>query len=146
MVRCATRFRQVGMALSLHSARQDVREQLIPLARRYRLPELRDAVTEVAAMQQRPVMIEYLLLRDRNDTAADVQALTDLLTGVPVHINLIPYNPIDGAPSLAGTDRPRRRAFAIALRDAGFQVTLRYSLGADIAAACGQLARKENTQ
>jgi 23S rRNA (adenine2503-C2)-methyltransferase len=144
MVRCASRFPQLGMALSLHSARQEVREQIIPLARRYRLAELRAAVAAVAAAQQRPVMIEYLLLANLTDTAEDVQAMADLLAGIPVHINLIPYNPIEGAPTLVGTERPRRLAFAACLKDAGFQVTLRYSLGADIAAACGQLVRQEN--
>jgi 23S rRNA (adenine2503-C2)-methyltransferase len=144
MVRCARRFPQLGMALSLHSTRQEIRAQIIPLARRYSLEELRDAVASVAAIQQRPVMIEYLLLKNLNDTAEDVQALADWLTGLAVHVNLIPFNPIDAAPALVGTEPDRRRAFAALLRDAGFKVTLRYSLGADIAAACGQLVRQEN--
>jgi 23S rRNA (adenine2503-C2)-methyltransferase len=89
-------------------------------------------------------MIEYLLLKDRTDTADDVQALTELWRGLPVHLNLIPYNPIDGAPTLRATEPAGRRAFAWSLRAAGFTVTIRYSLGADIAAACGQLVREEN--
>lgn len=139
MVRCAVRFPRVGLALSLHSARQEIRERIIPLARRYPLAELREALALVAAIQQRPTMIEYLLLKDLTDTAEDVQALTAYFADLPVHINLIPYNPIDGAPALVGTEPAQRLAFAAALRDAGFTVTLRYSLGADVAAACGQL-------
>jgi len=59
-------------------------------------------------------------------------------------VNLIPYNPIDDAPHLAGSDRPTREAFGERLKAAGFNTTIRYSLGADVAAACGQLVRKEN--
>lgn len=142
MVRCAERFPDIGIALSLHSARQEVREQLIPLARRYPLADLRDAVVRVTEIQRRPVMMEYLLLRDMTDTADDLQSIVRLWTGVPVHLNLIPYNPIEGAPGLVGSDPARQTWFAGALRAAGFPVTVRRSLGADIAAACGQLARR----
>jgi 23S rRNA (adenine2503-C2)-methyltransferase len=146
MVRFADRFPRVGLALSLHSARQALREQMIPLARRYTLPQLRAAVAHVTAVGRQPVMIEYILFEDLNDTAQDVQALTELWAGIAVHINLIPYNPIEAAPGLIGTDNRRRKAFAACLRDAGFTVTVRYSLGADVAAACGQLVRRQETQ
>ena len=146
MIRCAERFPQVGLALSLHSARQGVREQIIPLARRYSLATLRGTLERVTALQTRPIMIEYLLLQEVNDTAEDVQALGEFLTGLPVHLNLIPYNPIEGESQLIGTDVAHRRLFAASMRDAGFTVTLRYSLGADIAAACGQLVQRENRQ
>jgi len=63
-----------------------------------------------------------------------------------VHVNLIPYNPIATAPQLRTTERPERDAFAALLREAGFVTTIRYSLGADIAAACGQLVQGENRQ
>jgi 23S rRNA (adenine2503-C2)-methyltransferase len=63
-----------------------------------------------------------------------------------VHVNLIPYNPIQTAPSLRTTERPERDSFAAVLREAGFITTIRYSLGADIAAACGQLVQRENRQ
>lgn len=146
MVRCASLFRQVGLALSLHSARQHVRERLIPLARHYRLAELRDTLAAVADIQRQPVMIEYLMLKDLNDTSDDVQALADFLAGIPVHINLIPYNPIESAPELAGTPPVQINDFAAALREIGFTVTVRYSLGADISAACGQLAHRETAR
>ncbi len=143
MVRCAERFPRVGMALSLHSARQERREALIPLARRYPLDVLRKAIGEVAALQRRPFMVEYLLLDGLNDSDQDLTELSAYLRGLPVHINLIPYNPIDAAPGLHGTGPGRRREFAAALTAAGFRVTVRYSLGADVAAACGQLVRRE---
>ena len=144
MVRCARQHPRVRMALSLHSARQAVRESIIPLARRYRLGELRDAIAEVAAIGGQRVMIEYLMLADLTDTVDDLRALTDYLTGIPVHINLIPFNPIDDAGELASSDRPTREAFAAELKAAGFPVTIRFSLGADIGAACGQLVKKAN--
>jgi 23S rRNA (adenine2503-C2)-methyltransferase len=146
MVRCAQRFPRVNLALSLHSARQEQRERLIPLARRYPLDILRSAMEEVTALRQQPLMVEYLLLEDLNDSDDDIQALTAYLRDLPVHINLIPYNPIADAPDLRGTPPARRRAFAEALTSAGFVVTTRYSLGSDIAAACGQLVRRENVR
>jgi 23S rRNA (adenine2503-C2)-methyltransferase len=142
MLRCAQRYPQVRMAVSLHSARQDVRQRLMPIAQRYSLSELRSAIEQVAGGQRHPVMIEYLLLDGVNDGADDVEALVDYLQGVAVHINLIPYNPIAEAPHLAGTPAQRREAFSDQLKRAGFPVTTRYSLGADIAAACGQLVRE----
>ncbi len=143
MVRCAQRFPRVGMALSLHSARQEQREGLIPLARRYPLDVLRQAIEQVTALQRRPLMVEYLLLDGLNDTDQDLTALIAYLRGLRVHINLIPYNPIPEDPNLIGTAAERRRWFASALSAAGFTVTVRYSLGVDIAAACGQLVRLE---
>ncbi|MFO0865868.1 MAG: 23S rRNA (adenine(2503)-C(2))-methyltransferase RlmN [Gemmataceae bacterium] len=144
MLRCAERFPRVRMALSLHSARQSEREKLIPLARRYPLHALRESIARVTAIQRRPLMIEYLLLEGVNDSAEDLDALIDYLNHLDVHLNLIPYNPISAATDLRGTPIQRRRAFAETLTDAGFKVTMRYSLGSDIAAACGQLATRED--
>jgi 23S rRNA (adenine2503-C2)-methyltransferase len=141
MVRCATRFPRLRIALSLHSARQQQRERIIPVARHNPLDRLRSAMAEVTAIQQQPLMIEYLMLDGLNDTDDDVAALIDYLHGLPVHINLIPYNAIDDELGLCGTAPARRREFAAALKAAGFVVRTRYSLGADIGAACGQLVR-----
>lgn len=144
MVRCVERFPLVNLALSLHSVRQDVREQLIPLARSYPLEQLRETVREINSKMRSPVMIEYLMLADRNDSEIDVRELIAWLSGLRVHVNLIPYNPINESPHLHGSDRETREAFASQLKDAGIKTTLRYSLGQDIAAACGQLVRHEN--
>jgi 23S rRNA (adenine2503-C2)-methyltransferase len=146
MTQLARAFPRVRLAVSLHAARQEVRERLIPLARRVPLTDLRAALAEVAATQQQPVMIEYVLLRGVNDAAGDRAALIDFLTGLPVHVNLIPYNPIDSGGAWQGVDAEERRVFAAALRAAGFPVTVRYSLGSDIAAACGQLARRDSLE
>jgi 23S rRNA (adenine2503-C2)-methyltransferase len=144
MIRCARRFPQVNLALSLHSVRQSVREQLIPLATKYSLDDLRAAIAKVNEIQENSVMIEYLMLESVNDSLDDARELAAWLNGLDAHVNLIPYNPIHSAPRLRTTERPQRDAFAEILRNAGFVTTIRYSLGADIAAACGQLVQAEN--
>jgi 23S rRNA (adenine2503-C2)-methyltransferase len=150
MVRAARRFPEVNLALSLHSVRQSVREQLIPLAAKYSLDELRAAVAKINQIQRNTVMIEYLMLAGVNDSADDARELVAWLRGtraagrLDAHVNLIPYNPIESAPHLRTTERPERDAFAEVLRSASFVTTIRYSLGADIAAACGQLVQSEN--
>lgn len=146
MVRCARRFPEVNLALSLHSVRQEVRERLIPLAKKYPLDVLREALVEVNRLQRCTVMIEYLMLAGVNDTDDDADELIAWLDGLNVHVNLIPYNPIDDAPQLASTPQPERERFAGRLKRAGLKTTIRYSLGNDIAAACGQLVKKENRE
>jgi 23S rRNA (adenine2503-C2)-methyltransferase len=144
MVRFARRFPRTHLALSLHSAVQEKRETLIPLARRASVAALRETVAEVNALQRRPVMIEYVMLEDWNDGADDLEALAAWLVGLDVHVNLIPFNAIEGEGGLTGTAREARERFGAALKGRGFKVTLRYSLGRDIAAACGQLVREES--
>ena len=142
MVRCARRFPEVNLALSLHSVRQDVRERLIPLAKKYPLDKLRAVVIEVNRLQRTTLMIEYLLLAGVNDSPQDAEELIAWLDGLNVHVNLIPYNPIEGAPDLESTEKADREAFARLLKQANLKATLRYSLGNDIAAACGQLVKR----
>jgi 23S rRNA (adenine2503-C2)-methyltransferase len=146
MIRFARRFPAVNLALSLHSVRQEVRERLIPLAAKYSLDELHAAVAQVNEIQRNTVMIEYLMLAGVNDSAEDARELVAWLAGLDVHMNLIPYNPIESAPHLRTTERPERDAFAAIIKAAGIATTIRYSLGADIAAACGQLVQSENRQ
>jgi 23S rRNA (adenine2503-C2)-methyltransferase len=142
MIRCAEQFPDVNLALSLHSVDQDVRQCIIPLARKYRLPELKRAITEMNRLQKRPVMLEYLMLRGINDSLEQAQQLAAWVHDIKVHINLIPFNPIDDAPDLQGSSPDVIRQFSDALKKAGLKVTTRYSLGNDIAAACGQLVRR----
>jgi 23S rRNA (adenine2503-C2)-methyltransferase len=146
MVRCARRFPEVNLALSLHSVRQEVREQFNPLASKYSLEKLRSAVTKVNQIQNNSVMIEYLMLAGVNDSLNAASELAAWIQGLNVHVNLIPYNPIESAPQWRATEQPQRDTFATLLRNAGFTTTIRYSLGADIAAACGQLVQRENRQ
>ena len=137
MVRFVEAFPQVRLALSLHSARQDVRRELMPSARSQRLDKLQAVLPDLA--RHGNFMIEYLMLKGVNDQPEDLAALVELLAGLPVHINLIQFNPHPGS-DFQPVEPAHREAFGRALRAAGFKVTLRYSLGQDIDAACGQLA------
>ena len=145
MVRFATRFPQVNLALSLHTVDQDTRQQIIPVARRISLDDIRDALVQVEDLRAgRTMMIEYLLLDGINDSDLQITALGDWLEGLSVHVNLIPFNPSVGEGELRPTPVERRVAIGAALKARGFTCTLRYSLGADIAAACGQLVTEAN--
>lgn len=146
MLRCAERFPKVNLALSLHSVNPEVRCELIPLTKKHPLDELQKTIRELNRRQGIPVMIEYLMLAGKNDSLEDAEELTNWLDGLDVHVNLIPYNEIEDAPHLTGTEDAKIRNFAAHLKDAGLTTTVRYSLGSDIAAACGQLVRKENRQ
>ncbi len=144
MVRCARRFSRVNLALSLHSVNPEIRKAIIPLAVKYPLQDLKRAIAEVNRLQNVPLMIEYLMLENHNDSMNQAQELAAWVTGLNVHINLIPYNPIEDAPHLTGSAREVIENFSRTLKHAGLKVTTRHSLGADIAAACGQLVRDEN--
>lgn len=146
LVRMATRFPKVNFAISLHSADASVRKQIIPTANKHSLTELRGAIEELNHVQtdRSPVMIEYLMLDQLNDSPAAAEMLIDWLGGLRVHVNLIPFNPIGNAPELKSSPAEVIQAFSNRLRNAGYKTTTRYSLGRDIDAACGQLVREEN--
>lgn len=143
MLRVARRFPKLRLALSLHSANPEVRRQLIPLGRRHGLESLRETVREIAAMQQHHVMIQYLMLDGVTDRDEDCELLLEWLRGLDVYVNLIPYNSIGPGDRFQATPQPRRDEFAKRLRDAGYMTYIRYSQGADIDAACGQLATRD---
>ncbi len=130
-------YPKIRLALSLHSARPEVRARLMPHGGAAALAKIRAALP--ALTRHGNFMVEYLLLEGINAGPADVNALIEWLAGVKAHINLIHFNPFPGSTFKPVTDAARE-VFAAALRRAGFKVTLRRSLGADIAAACGQLA------
>jgi 23S rRNA (adenine2503-C2)-methyltransferase len=134
MVRFAERFPSIQLALSLHSARQEVREQLMPISKVYTL----EMIKKVLPKSQ---MVEVLLLKGINDSPEELSSIIEFLKGTQSHINLIQFNAHPGAKYQPVT-LDERKAFGDALKAAGFKVTLRYSLGDDIAAACGQLAGK----
>lgn len=131
---------QVNLAISLHFAVDLQRERYMPIARRYSLAELMVAVEVYQKKAGRQVMFEYLMIKGINDSENDAQLLIQLLSGRPLSVvNLIPYNPTGRfLPSSA----ERVREFRKTLEDAGLKVTTRRSYGGDIAAACGQLAKK----
>ncbi len=130
----------VNLAVSLHATTDLVRDQLVPLNRRYPLGPLLDLLRELRDVNsRRPVFFEYTLIEGVNDSLDDARRLPALLRGIPSKLNLIPMNPHPESayrpPSEAVID-----AFLRVLAGAGVTVTLRRSRGDDIGAACGQLA------
>ena len=134
----AERLPSCRLALSLHSARQSVRERLIPQARNFPLSVLREALEEAA--ERGTVMIEYLLWKNVTDQPEDLAALVDFVGDLRVHVNLIPFNSFTGS-NLEGASEASCTDFSDKLKKRGLSVTLRRSLGADIMAACGQLVQ-----
>jgi 23S rRNA (adenine2503-C2)-methyltransferase len=130
---------QYTLAVSLHSARPELRDVLVPLNRRYPLDELVAAAAAYAAATGRRVTYEYVMIDGVNDTPADAIAVGRLLRGQLAHLNLIPMNPVAQTPWQPSTPE-RLEAFAAAVRAAGLRVTIRRNRGLEIGAACGQLA------
>jgi len=132
---------QFRLAVSLHAATQELRDQLMPGLRGQPLSELRDALRQYRERSGRRVSLEYVLLSGVNDRESDLMALADFARATSVHINLLPYNDTaEASPSLRPEDQARTQAIAEQLRAAGIETSVRRSRGAEIAAACGQLA------
>ncbi len=129
----------VSLAVSLHAPDNDLRDQLVPINRKYPLEQLIPACRAfVANDKRRKVTWEYVMLDQVNDAPAQARQLTRLLAQVPSKINLIPFNPFPG--TLYRTSSPERiLAFQQHLQQAGFVTTIRKTRGDDVAAACGQL-------
>ncbi|MEX2547328.1 MAG: 23S rRNA (adenine(2503)-C(2))-methyltransferase RlmN [Chloroflexota bacterium] len=130
---------QYTLAVSLHAARPELRDVLVPLNRRYPVDAVVDAAVRYAAMTGRRVTYEYVMIEGINDTHDDAAALTRLLRGQHAHVNLIPMNPVAHTPWLPSSAE-RTEAFALQLRTAGIGATVRRNRGVEIGAACGQLA------
>jgi 23S rRNA (adenine2503-C2)-methyltransferase len=128
----------VSLAISLHAPDDDVRTQLVPVARRFPLDSLMDASRHYQRQARRRVTYEYTLLDGVNDGLTQAADLARLLRGQRCHVNLIPFNPYPGA-RFRPTPRPGIRAFRDALRERGLRATVRRTRGRDISGACGQL-------
>jgi 23S rRNA (adenine2503-C2)-methyltransferase len=129
---------QVTLAVSLHASNQQLREQLIPSAKRYRLETLLDECREYVKLTGRRVTFEYILLAGLNDLPEHAVELAEHLRGFQSHVNLIPYNPI----SEVDYQRPaphRIQAFVNVLEKQHIAVSVRRSRGLEKDAACGQL-------
>jgi len=128
------------MALSLHSIQKDYRDEIMPVNRAYNICKLKEVLTEIGEISSRPVMLEYLVFKDLNNSAEDVTELIKFCESLNVRINLISYNRTSSEDSFQGVSEDEMFEFKSCLEKAGLTVTIRYSLGEDIAAACGQLA------
>ena len=130
---------QFTLAVSLHAARDPLRDVLVPLNRRWPVAEVVAAARDHARVTGRRVSYEYVMISGVNDTEIDADALAMLLRGDLAHVNLIPMNPVAHTPWQA-SDPERVAQFAARVRRGGIGVTVRANRGQDAGAACGQLA------
>ena len=129
----------VNLAVSLHAVRDELRDEIVPLNRKYPIAELMAACRRYpGASNARRITFEYVMLRGVNDSEAEAHELVRLLHGLPAKVNLIPFNPWPGSPYQTSTPEAVRR-FAAILNDAGYSSPIRRPRGRDILAACGQL-------
>ena len=129
----------VNLAVSLHAVTDAIRDEIVPLNRKYPLAELLAACRRYpGASNARRITFEYVMLRGVNDSLADARALVALIAGIPAKVNLIPFNPWPGSTYECST-RATIDAFAAIVEAAGFSSPIRRPRGQDILAACGQL-------
>ena len=137
--RFTAEHRQVNLAVSLHAISDELRDQLVPINRRFPLAELRAACVDYVAATHRRLTFEWALIQGVNDGTDQAQALARWTRGILCHINLIPLNPTSGYSGKA-TVAERAAAFRSVLTAQGIPATLRLRRGIDIQAGCGQLA------
>ena len=127
------------LAVSLHAVRDELRNELVPLNRKYPIAQLLDACRSYPGVSNaRRITFEYVMLKGVNDSLADAKALVKLLAGIPAKINLIPFNPWPGT-SYECSDWERIEKFSEIIFNAGYASPVRTPRGRDILAACGQL-------
>ncbi|WP_174299808.1 23S rRNA (adenine(2503)-C(2))-methyltransferase RlmN [Caulobacter sp. S45] len=130
---------QAMLAISLHATHDALRDQLVPLNRKYPLKQLMAGVRAYPGLSNaRRATFEYIMLKGVNDSPAEARALVKLIDGIPAKINLIPFNPWPGSPYHC-SDGATIEAFAAILNCAGYASPIRTPRGRDILAACGQL-------
>jgi 23S rRNA (adenine2503-C2)-methyltransferase len=133
----------VRLAISLHGATDDVRNQIMPVNKKYPLDQLFEALTYFRDRRKQKISFEYILIEGVNDGLDQARVLARRAKGLSAKINLIPYNTVDGLP-WKRPSVPQQEAFCALLNDAGVTATIRHEKGHDIDAACGQLRlRKE---
>jgi len=129
----------VMLAVSLHAVRDDLRDELVPLNRKYPIKDLLDACRNYPGLSNaRRITFEYVMLKGVNDSLADAKALVRLLKGIPAKINLIPFNPWPGT-RYECSDWEQIEKFSEVVFNAGYASPVRTPRGRDILAACGQL-------
>src|SRR6266576_3161204 len=134
LARLAQRPEQFRLAVSLHAPTAELRRELMPIEKKYSLPEVMQALAQF----RRRVTLEYVLIGGKNDSLTQADELAQLARPLGALVNLLPLHP-GGAPDLTPSDRPRMLAFERRLKGHGVEAVLRRSRGLDISAACGQL-------
>ncbi len=141
MYRLADEKLQLTMAVSLHAAIDELRRTLVPGMTRWKVAEILEACHSYVKVTGRRVTIEYCLIGGVNDSPAQARELAGLLRDLNCHVNLIPFNPVEGI-NFSAAPPKAIATFTGVLREAGIQVTQRLQRGRDISASCGQLRRR----
>ncbi len=136
---------KVNLVLSLHAPNQHIRKKIIPYARKYELSAVLKAIRNYSATIKRDTTYEYILIAGINDGKEHAEELAELVRKDACTVNLIPYNPVEGL-RLQRPQGEQVEIFRRILAEKGVVTTWRYTKGKDIAAACGQLALKKNTE
>lgn len=139
--RFAERPRPHNLCISLHAADDELRRQLMPVARSYHLADVLDAAWDYAGRTRQKVVFEYAMLEGVNDGDDQALKLRSLLAGHPCSVNLIPYNATDSCFRPSSKERVLR--FYDLLKQGGVSVTVRREMGASVQAACGQLRQEQ---
>ena len=140
MLKLAEENLQITLALSLHAATQEKRQELMPIARKYGLPQVIDACRAYFEKTGRRITFEYSLVGGVNDTAEDARQLNELIGDLNCHVNLIPVNPVTER-KFVQPDKKVIDNFKNKLENYGINVTIRREMGRDIDGACGQLRK-----
>ena len=130
----------LNLSISLHAPNDELRRQLLPIAKRYTIQEVLDAAMNYFDDSGRRVTIEYILISEVNDTTENAKELASLLKRLPFHVDLIPFNEVRGL-DFKRPGYSRIKVFMDILKERGVNATCRFSKGKDINAACGQLKR-----
>ena len=138
IVEMAERPEQFRLAVSLHAPNHELREQIVPIEKKYPLPELLDALRKFDAAGGRRITFEYVMIDCVTDPLELAHQLAEIALPFTAHVNLIPYNPIPG-PAWRPSKREQIVKFMAVLEDRGVRTSVRGPRGRDIAAACGQL-------
>lgn len=133
---------QINLALSLHAPNNELRSKIMPINKAYNLDILIDTIKEYIAKTNRRVTIEYVMLDNVNDSETEARELANLLRGMNVYVNLIPYNETNHI-EFKRTSKNKIMKFYDFLKKQGINVTIRKEFGSNIDAACGQLRSKE---
>ena len=145
MKRCGEEL-GVNLAISLHAVTDELRNELMPINKKYPLAELMRACRDYpGASNSRRITFEYIMLKGVNDSLADARKLLQLIKGLPAKFNLIPFNPWPGVAYECSKPQDIRK-FSDFIQDQGYSAPIRASRGADILAACGQLRSESQRQ
>lgn len=132
---------QSTLAVSLHAPNHEIRKKLMPIENKYTMTDLKAALKKYVEKTGRRITIEYLLIKDLNDTPESAKELAEYLSDIKCNVNLIPYNPTDKNDYQRPSNNSIQK-FKYLLEHSGKKVTVRLERGADIDAACGQLRGK----